>query len=237
MNVGEKEETHLPFTAAELGEYFRLGMACIGEGSRRRCFQVPGRPFCVKFYRLPSEYTRKTRPSVKLELALFRFSRRRNTSRQEWVYHLRLRRELPAGLFSVFPEVVEPVLLPDRGWGVAESLLLNPDGSPMRRVIAEMKAARDAAIRRELYDALARLCGELAAHAVRFYDPPNVMVQWQRDGSFRLRIVDFEPAGRAAVPFVMNLPFFVRRKVARRSGRYLARLRGLFGLDYTERKE
>lgn len=237
MNGTGKGEPRLPFTAAELGEFFRRGMACIGEGSRRKCFQVPGLPFCAKFYRLPSEYTHKTRPSVKLELALFRFSKRRNTSCQEWAYHQQLRRELPAELFSVFPDVLEPVRLPDRGWGIVESILLNPDGSPMRRVIAEMKATQDEALRQRLYDALAKLCGELAAHAVRFYDPPNVMVQWQKGASFRLRIVDFEPAGRAAIPFVTNLPFLVRRKVARRSGRYLARLRGLFGLEHTERTE
>lgn len=221
----------LPFTVEELAQGFREGLTCIGEGSRRKCFRVPGLPFCVKFYRLPSEYTAKTRPGVRLEIRLFRHSGRMNTSCQEWRYYQTLKKRLPPHLFAVFPDVVERIHLPNRGWGLAENLLLNPDGSPMRRVKAEIRATDDPALRKRLFQALADLCAELERHTVKFYDPPNVMVQWQPDGSFRLRIVDFEPGGRTYLPLITSLPLYIRHKVRRRSARYLALLAELLTED------
>ena len=215
---------NLPFTQADLAGYFQNGMECIGHGSRRKCFRVPGQPFCVKFYRLPSEYTCKTRSGVRAEIKLLRFSKRWNTSCQEWAYHKKLQKRLPKELFAVFPEVVERVFLPDRGWGISENLLVNPDGSPMQRVIAEMERTDDPDLRLDLFDSLASLCDSLVHYTVRFYDPPNVMVQWRTDGSYRLRIVDFEPMGHTFIPFVTSMPAFIRAKVRRRTDRYLQRL-------------
>lgn len=221
----------LPFSETDLAAFFQVGMECIGEGSRRKCFRVPDLPFCVKFYRLPSEYTWKTRPGVKAELALFRHSSLWNTSCQEWAYHKRLRKRLPPEIFQAFPEVVERVYLPDRGWGLVENLITNADGSPIRRVIDEIKAAPTKEQGLALYDALSALCHALVEHAVKFYDPPNIMTQWVPDGSFRLRIVDFEPMGRTFLPFLTTLPVWIRSKTRRRSERYLHRLTHQFHLD------
>ena len=66
---------------------------------------------------------------------------------------------------------------------------------------------------RALVDALVR-------HAVRFYDPPNILSQWFSDGSFRLRIMDFEPVSRLLIPIDL-LPAIQRFKVRRRFERYL----------------
>lgn len=222
------EAQELPFTEQELAAFFRRGLPCIGEGSRRRCFRIPDKPFCVKFYRLPSEYTWKTRMAVKAEITCFRHSGRFNISCQEWRYHRELKESLPSELFAVFPETVERIYLPDRGWGVVENLLLNADGSPMRRVSAEMRKTTDAGLRIRIYRALTSLCCALAAKTVRFYDPPNIVLQWLPDGGFRLRIVDFEPRSRTLLPIPGFSPYFIRWKVRRRCKRYLARLASLF---------
>ncbi len=197
----------------------------LGEGSRRRCFRVPDQRFCVKFYRLPSEYTHKTTLGVRLHIWMSRFVARLNANCQEWHYHQALRSRLPSDLFAAFPEEVKPVYSRERGWGIVESLILNVDGTPMRRVIAEMGKAQDVRLRRRLYEAAERLFARLAEHTVCFYDPPNVMVQWTGTDEFRLRIVDFEPKGRALVPGLSMIKPYVRCKVRRRCARYLKRLR------------
>jgi len=204
------------------------GFFLLGEGSRRRCFRIPDQPFCVKFYRLPTEYTHKTTLGVRLHIAVARFVRRFNANCQEWRYHESLRRRLPPDLFAAFPEEIRPVYSRERGWGIVESLILNADGTPIKRVIAEMAKTEDERLRRRLYEAAERLFGRLAEHAVCFYDPPNVMVQWTGPDAFRLRIVDFEPQGRALVPGLSLLKPYVRSKVRRRCGRYLKRLRARF---------
>lgn len=200
-------------------------LVLLGEGSRRKCFRISGQPFCVKFYRLPSEYTHKTTWGVRLHIFLARFVRFSNANCQEWRYHEALRKRLPADLFAAFPEVLRPVYSRERGWGIVESLIENADGTPIRRVIAEMERARDAQMRQRLYEEAESLFSRLADHAVCFYDPPNVMVQWLGPDAFRLRIVDFEPQGRALVPGLSYIKPYVRCKVRRRCARYLKRLR------------
>lgn len=214
----------------KIQEFDEAALVLIGEGSRRRCFRIPGQLFCVKFYRLPSEYTRKTTWSVRLHIGLSRFIARRNANCQEWRYHQALRDRLPPELFAAFPEVIEPVFSRVRGWGVVESLIQNADGSPIRRVIAEMGRVSDVGLRQSLYWAAERLFAQLAEHAVCFYDPPNVMVQWTGPETFRLRIVDFEPQGRALVPGLSSIRPYVRRKVRRRCARYLKRLRETYSV-------
>lgn len=231
MKLSAERKQVLPFTEEDLAGWFSQGMECIGEGSRRKVFRVPNQPYCVKFYRLPSEYTRKTRFAVKFEIASSRYSDRFNISCQEWRYYRKLRSSLPPEVLAAFPETVERVRQPDRGWGLAENLLLNADGSPMRRVSAEMRRTSDANLRSRLYRSLASLYDALVAQTVRFYDPPNILVQWLPDGSFRLRIVNFEPRGRTLFPSPAFLPAFIRWKVRRRCNRYLARLASLFSLD------
>lgn len=210
-----------------MSEHDPLG-ALIGEGSRRRCYRLSGQPFCVKFYRLPSEYTHKTTLGVRLHIWMSRFIVLNNANCQEWRYHQTLRKRLPPDLFAAFPEEITPVYSRERGWGIRESLILNADGSPIQRVICEMGRVTDGRLRHQLYEAAERLFARLAEHAVCFYDPPNVMVQWTGPGMFRLRIVDFEPQGRALVPGLSAIKPYVRRKVRRRCSRYLKRLRDMF---------
>ena len=203
-------------------------LVLIGEGSRRRCYRLSGQPFCVKFYRLPSEYTRKTTVGVRLHIWMSRFIVRHNANCQEWRYHQVLRKRLPPDLFAVFPKEIKPVYSRERGWGIIESLIQNADGTPIQRVIYEMGRVTDVQLRHQLYEAAERLFARLAEHAVCFFDPPNVMVQWAESGTFRLRIVDFEPKGRAFIPGLSAIKPYVRSKVRRRCSRYLKRLRDTF---------
>ncbi len=200
----------------------------IGHGSRRKCFRIVGEPWCVKFYRLPEEYTQKTRLGVRVHIWLARFVRRWNANCQEWRYHQKLKQRLPSDLFAAFPESIEPIFSERRGWGLVESLIENVDGSPIQRVMTEMRRSDDDALRRQLFEAAEKLFAQLADHSVCFYDPPNVMVQWLGPTDFQLRIVDFEPQGRALIPGLSHLKPYVRYKVRRRCARYLARLRDTF---------
>jgi len=203
----------------------------LGEGSRRKCYRLPDGQRCVKFYRRPSEYTKKTTWSVALHIGLARFVPLLNVNCHEWRYHRVLRRRLPADLFAVFPESIEPVYSRECGWGIVETLIQNADGTPMRRVIAEMGLAQDQGLRRRLYAEAESLFRRLAEQAVCFYDPPNLMVQWTGPGMFRLRVVDFEPQGRALIPGLSSIKPYVRSKVRRRCARYLRRLRETYFPD------
>jgi len=198
----------------------------LGQGNRRRCFRISGNDLCVKFYLARSEYNHTTKLSIRLNIWLSRFISCINANCHEAYYHKILKDSLPPDLFAVFPERVERIFSPERGWGVLESLVLNQDGSPLRRVLVEMETA-DKALRQRLFDETRRLFRRLAEHAVCFYDPPNVMVQWTGPGTFRLRIVDFEPRGRELMPCLSHIKPYVRLKVRRRCGRYLERLRVL----------
>lgn len=209
-------------------------LVLLGHGSRRKCFRIAGELFCVKFYRLPSEYTHETRWGVRLHILQARHLRFLNANCQEWRYHETLRKRLPPDLFAAFPEVLRPVYSKKRGWGVVESLIQNADGSLIRRVATEMEQTTDRQLQRRLYKEAEQLFQRLADYAVCFYDPPNVMVQWTGPETFRLRIVDFEPQGRALVPGLSYIKPYVRRKVQRRCSRYLKRLRTLFA-DVEER--
>lgn len=197
----------------------------IGDGSRRCCFRISGQPFCVKFYRTPAEYTKKTRRSVRTSIFFSRFCLWFNVNYHEACYHARLRKRLPPDLFAAFPEQMRMVFSRKRGWGVIESLIENADGSAIRPVAVEMREAEDRALCERLYRAMAKLFDQLAEHSVCFYDPPNTMVQWTGPDEFRLRIVDFEPMGRALIPGLSLIPIYVRHKVRRRCTRYLKRMR------------
>ncbi len=200
----------------------------LGEGSRRRCFELPGGEFCVKFYHSTREYPKRIlekRPQVIREIEKYRHSRTKNTSCQEYEYWLELKNRLPSDLFAVFPERMELIHLEDRGWGLIESNLKNFDGSPLRSIQQELTALKDKALKHKIVDAFETLCERLAVHAVKFYDPPNVMVQWLADGSFRLRIADFEPANRVLIPLFTNTKIYIRLRVRRRARRYAKLLR------------
>ncbi len=202
-------------------------LTLLGEGQRRRCFELPGGKFCVKFYRLANEYSKWTHPSVKREIKKCRHSRKGNTCCQEYDYWLKLKESLPAQLFAAFPERMELVYHDDRGWGIVESRFRNFDGSNLKPIAVELKTLKDNELKKGLVRAFEELCEELANHAVKFYDPPNVLVEWRADGSFKLRIADFEPANRVFLPLFTNTKIYIRLRVRRRARRYVKILRGI----------
>ena len=201
----------------------------IGMGSRRACYRLPDGKHCLKCYRsdaeiLEGKYPGRTppkplAPGAAREIRRYRFDERHNTCCQEYRYWLELKKRLPADLMAIFPATMEQVYLPSRGWALVEELVLNADGSMPKKFIEEWvdsDAQRRYALLQD-YDSLGR---ELSRSAVRFYDPPNIAVQRLADGSFRLRVTDFEPASRLLVP-IDRIPAVARFKVRRRFARHL----------------
>lgn len=204
------------------GKMVRLGM-----GSRRACYRIPDVDLCLKCYRSDDEIEEglfggnlELSPSVVREIKSARSDERRNTSCQEYRYWKKLREKLPEELFSVFPQTMECIFVPSRGWCAAEELVKNSDGSQPRHFAAEYKAV-DGIEKSKLLSALDGMLAGFSAHSVRLYDPQNIIVQRFDDGSFRLRIVDFEPATRCFIPLDSIFPALIRRKTARRVGRWL----------------
>jgi len=223
-------------SADELEKMFAEGrMTAMGEGRRRICWRIPGTDLCLKSYRNDEEIFRNgasgLKNSIVREIKRCRHDERCNTSCLEWRYHQELQATLPEDLLKVFPERMERVHLPTRGWCVVETVLANYDGTPVRSVVEEMvrfgtvgtptaDIVKFRALRRELR----RLLRALASAAVRFYDPPNVLVQWTSPDTFRLRIADFEPKSRTAIALDRWFDCFARLKCRRRYGRFLRTL-------------
>ena len=210
-------------------------MERLGMGARRACYGIPGTGLCVKCYRSDAEIAEgkypgqlpvtPLAPAVVREIGRRRFDGRRNTSCQEYRYWLSLKRRLPAGLMTAFPATMEPLLLPSRGWCIVEEVVLNADGSGVKRFHEALSAASPGE-QDGLFTAFDRLVDELCRHAVRFYDPQNILVQRCADGAFRLRITDFEPVSRTLISLDRLSPSFARLKIRRRFLRY----RRLFGI-------
>ena len=221
-------------TAEHLDVLFRSGkMKRLGMGTRRACYAIPDTDLCVKCYRSEDEIAlgkhvghepfKPLKDAVVREIRRNRFSDSGNTSCQEWRYYNKLKERLSAELAAAFPDMLERVLVPVRGWCIVENVIRNFDGSPIHKF---HEALKDATLRGDAYRkgaltaALKCLEDELVRHAVKFYDPQNVMVQWTAGDAFRLRIVDFEPATRSFIPVDSVLPALVRCKVRRRFARY-----------------
>ena len=215
------------------------GMKRLGIGSRRACYRLPNTGLCVKCYRSEAEIAegkhpgqepfKPLSPSVIQEIRKHRFSDSGNTSCQEWRYHEELRRRLPSELLDIFPRTMARILVPERGWCLVEDEVRNADGTPSLKFQNACVCVGDVEFRNRMLAAMKELCEALARHGVCFYDPQNVLVQWGEDGSFRLRIVDFEPASRALVPLDKIFPCLVGLKVRRRFARYLKSFDMLFG--------
>lgn len=189
----------------------------LGAGSRRACYEIPGTDLCLKCYRDESTVPNAT---VAREIGKCRHDERRNVCCQEYRYYQELKRRLPDYVFAAFPERLEQVYLPARGWCLVESRVRNADGSPCEHFSRTYRAA-DKTMQAKLVKEFWLLVGAFAAYGVRFYDPQNVIVQHLADGSFRLRVVDFEPASRTLFPIDSLCPAIVRAKVIRRAERYL----------------
>jgi hypothetical protein len=97
----------------------------------------------------------------------------------------------------------------------------NADGTPPEKFHEAWGAALfDSARRAKLLSEFNMLAEGLVRHAVRVYDPQNILVQNLGDGSIRLRITDFEPASRAVISLDRLFLSVRRMKVARRLARY-----------------
>ena len=203
----------------------------IGDGSRRICYAIGDSGLCLKGYRREQDLDSRMRPDGSLEthplksstvreIRAARFDERKNTSCQEWRSYQELKAKLPQELFASFPETLERVLVPSFGWCLVENLIVNADGSPVQKFAPVYRNA-DESLKKRLLAVLLALRDGLMRHAVRFYDPQNVMVQFAADGSFRLRIIDFEPATRTWIPIDTLLPAITRRKCARRFRRFI----------------
>jgi hypothetical protein len=200
----------------------------IGMGSRRACYRLPDGKHCLKCYRSDAEVAEGKHPGLTppkplavgavREIQRCRFDERRNTCCQEYRYWLKLGDRLPPDLMQAFPASIEMVRLPSRGWALMEELVENADGTPPRKFAEEWRASGPDR-RRQLFSAFNALAKDLERHAVRFYDPQNILVQNLKNGSFSLRITDFEPASRLLVPIDV-LPFVSGLKVRRRFEKY-----------------
>lgn len=206
-------------TGAELETMLeRDELAFLGAGSRRECHAIPGTSLCLKCYR---DETAAPNATVAREIRRYRHDQRRNACCREYRYWQKLKSALPPYVFAAFPDTMEQILLPNRGWAVVETRVQNADGTPCERFSLAYRAADDAT-KAKLLKEFWLLVGAFAAYAVRFYDTQNIVVQRLGSGDFRLRVVDFEPAARTLIPIDSLCNAIVRGKVIRRAKRYLA---------------
>ena len=215
-------------TAEELEALFREGkMERIGMGSRRACYRIPGIDLCVKCYRSDAEIeeglyngSKKLSSSVVREIKQARFDEKRNTCCQEYRYWVKLRKKLPAEFFAAFPQTMECVLVPSRGWCILEERIINANGTEPECFAHAFRKA-DSRKKAQLLHSLKRLLKGLISNSVRLYDPQNIVVQSLQGGKFKLRLMDFEPSGRCLIPIDALLPAFVRMKSFRRARRWM----------------
>lgn len=227
----------MSYTAEELDRLLRSGaLERIGMGARRACYRLPCGRLCVKCYRSDEEILEGKYPecddttplsrSVVREIQKFRFDEKRNTSCQEYRYWKKLQDKLHPDVFSVFPQTLECVLVPSRGWCVVEEIVQDFDGLDSKPFAVAYRAA-DNSEKAELLAALNVLMMDFAASSVRLYDPQNLVVQELDEDRFKLRIVDFEPTTRTLIPIDSMIPFLVRMKTRRRVTRYLQEQLGI----------
>lgn len=225
-------------TAEELEALFREGrMERLGMGSRRACYKIPGSAFCVKCYRSDEEIEEgrcggsiKLSSSVVREIKWARFSKRRNTSCQEFRYWQKLRNKLPKELFALFPQRMELVCSSSRGWCVVEELVENYDGTKVQSFAQEYRAAGESG-KQALLVALNGAIEGLLKFAVKLYDPQNIVVHWTSSETFSLRVLDFEPVTRCLIPLDSMVPVLVREKTKRRFKRYLRNQLGVMDFN------
>ncbi|MBR3822078.1 MAG: hypothetical protein IKJ37_10715 [Kiritimatiellae bacterium] len=218
----------MSYTAEELDKLFSSNaLERIGMGSRRSCYRLPCGKLCVKCYRSDKEIDEgkyegamKLPASVVREIIKARFDKKSNTSCQEYRYWKDLREKLPEDVFAAFPQTMECMLVPSCGWCIVEERVENYDGTDPEGLCTAYRAA-DEAGRKRLLTAFKRLFDSFIIHAVRLYDPQNVVVQKISEEDFTLRIVDFEPASRSFIPIDSMFPSLVRKKTARRVRRWL----------------
>ena len=203
----------------------------IGHGSRRQAYRVGDTGYCVKFYLPPEACTPgRMKRSIRREIQWRRFSRFCNSSSQEVYVYGRFRHTMPEAVRACLPPVCERVFHHKYGWGVLETLYLNPDGSaviPCRREISRQK---DPQMRAFIYTKVRDLLNVLIAHAAHFHEPGNFHVLLSSDGSAEIRMIDFEPDSKTLIPIESYLACWRRMKLRRKSRRFLAELRARYDI-------
>lgn len=203
----------------------------IGRGTRRVCYRVGDTGYCVKFY-YPKEQcieALKMQKSIQRDVKWRRFNKRRNASCEEVYVYNAFRHSIPKDLRRRLPAVCERVFHPEWGWGVLETYYTNPDGTAILPYEDEIKR-QTPEVREAIYAAACSLLAELVGIGARFYEPGNLHVHFASDGSFELKIVDFEPYSKTAIPIESVWPWYRRRKLVRKARRYLAHIRSAYGV-------
>ncbi len=208
----------------------------IGRGTRRIAYRVGDTGYCAKFY-YPKEQcieALKMQKSIQRDVKWRRFNKARNTSSREvYVYNL-FRHSMPPDIRARMPEVCERVYHETWGWGVIETYYTNPDGTAILPYENEM--ARQTPANRELiYDQAVEFLRAIIKAGALFYEPGNFHVLIKPDGSIELKLVDFEPESKTLIPLEMYSKWFRRRKLIRKSRRYLAHIRESFGIKSAKR--
>lgn len=208
----------------------------IGRGTRRIAYRVGDTGYCAKFY-YPKEQcieALKMQKSIQRDVRWRRFNKARNSSSREvYVYNL-FRHSMPPDIRARMPEVCERVYHETWGWGVIETYYTNPDGTAILPYENEM-ARQTPANREKIYDLAVDFLKTIIAAGALFYEPGNFHVLIKPDGSIELKLVDFEPESKTLIPLEMYSKWFRRRKLVRKSRRYLRHIRDCFGIKSAKR--
>lgn len=200
-------------------------------GTRRNCYRIGETGYCVKFYKSPEDYPRENvKPAIRREIEARRFSLEDNSSSAEVACHAAFWMRQDEEIRARLPPVVERVFDPCRGWGILENYYTNPDGTAIIPYEFEIARQPSADVRSEIYLRARKLLEKLAASEAPFYEPGNFHVLVRPDGSVELKIVDFEPMSKMAIPLEAIFPWFRRCKLRRKARRYLKDLRERYGL-------
>ncbi|MGN0855333.1 MAG: hypothetical protein ACI4R9_07430 [Kiritimatiellia bacterium] len=205
----------------------------IGRGTRRVAYRVGDTGYCVKFY-YPQEQcnvSRKMQKSIQRELKWRRFNKARNSSSAEVHVYNRFRHVLPPEIRAKLPEVCVRVFHPRWGWGVLETYYTNPDGTAIIPYEREVARQTDPAVKAEIYRQARDLLLLLIEHRAFFHEPGNFHVLLGEDGSVELKLIDFEPESKTAIPLEMFVPALRARKLRRKAQRYLTHIRKRYQVD------
>ena len=204
----------------------------VGRGTRRVTYRVGDTGYCAKFY-YPHDLCvieRKiNRGAIVRDIEWRRFNKFRNSSSREvFVYNL-FRHTMPEEIRKRMPEVCERVYHEEWGWGVIETYYTNPDGTAI--LPYEFEIARQTPENREkIYEQAVSLLKTVIKAGALLYEPGNFHVLIRPDGEMELKLVDFEPESKTAIPLEMYLTWFRRLKLMRKARRYLKHIREAYGV-------
>lgn len=207
----------------------RYPLKKLGVGARRVCYRIGDTGYCVKFLRtLADDPCRKLGWKLRRMLKKDRFDPRRNLNCLEAEAMNRYRVLAGPRIAAALPEVVETVFDDEFGYGVVMSELKNADGSGVESVIIDMMSRKDSVYNRECFRRMRELVNDLIEVSAPFYEADNFVVQYRADGSFALRIIDFEPVGKKLLApenlFAWYRRWFCHRQAVKSLGRWEARL-------------